>query len=556
MPSMSVLSLTPFTGFTDTNQTSYPTANLLINAGYSGPENPGQNGIAVTSISGKGNWIYGFSSSPSGTPIPTSGLSNSNALLLSSSSATAYLNYLISNPSVGYGDTGILTFKGWNKLTGTASTAGAPSFGDTTVGTNFSIQTATLYVEMGISSNSCPILNNFVQIGGGLIHKNSTSDPILISDILSFLGYSKIGVIVTNKSGLCIYSSSGVGVWQYSTDSGGTWVNFGVVTSFRSLLLDSSWSIRYTSAGVNEQASLLWNAWDQSACQPPGGLYCSNVFAGYHTFGSRSTGLGITVSVYGDPAPPPPPPSCVIPISTYTVRDLLTSSLRKLGVVQSGESIPDDDIMDAMECANDVLSSWVLERLMCFHIVNESFSLIPGQNVYTIGKCADLNITTRPVRIERAFLDILTSTPTLTLPIEIINFEQYAEITVKGTPNSIPTKLYYEPTYTSGSPWGTIHLWGVPSVVSRLQLWYWSQISEFTDIDQIIDLPPQYRKALRYATAVEIASEYGVTPSPLVVQIAESSIAKIKRVNQVISVIGVDDAVLGTRRTFNYLTGE
>ncbi len=407
---------------------------------------------------------------------------------------------------------------------------------------------------MGISSNSCPIFQNFLEIGGGLIHRNSQSDPLAISDILSFLGYSKIGVIVTNLSGLYIYSSSGAGNWQYSTN-GVDWVNFPAVSSFSSLLLSSSWYVRYSSVNLDEQASLLWGAWDQSADQPAGINCCTNIFGGYTAFGSRGTGLGITVSVSGASPAPSPPPSCIIPISTYTVRDLLTSSLRKIGVIQSGELIDDSELEDALETANDIIETWMLERLMCFHIINQAFTLVSGQRSYTIGPCADFD-TVRPIRIERAYIDVNTTNPVVTLDLTELNFEQYADLTVKTTTSPIPNKFYYETTFDPQFPWGRIFLWPTPAAANILQLWYWSQLPKFTSINQTINLPPLYKKALRYAIAVESASEYGVEPTPLLMDIAEKSKGLIKRVNQVLPVMVSDPALVSQRRTFNYLTGE
>lgn len=239
----------------------------------------------------------------------------------------------------------------------------------------------------------------------------------------------------------------------------------------------------------------------------------------------------------------------------YTVRDLLSSSLRKIGVIQPGEAISQEEMLDAMECANDVLNTWLLERLMCFHIVNQSFTLVSGQTSYTIGPGADFD-TVRPVRIERAYIDVNTTQPIVTLDLQMLNFEQYADLTVKGTTSPIPNKIYYEPSFTSDEPWGRIFLWPTPSYGNTLQLWYWDQISEFQSIDQVISLPPGYKKALRYSIACEIAPEYGISPPPMVIQIAQTSIAAIKRVNQTLPVAICDPALVSQRRTFNYLTGE
>lgn len=416
---------------------------------------------------------------------------------------------------------------------------------------------------------------------------NTTSPSIILSTVINNLGYTKDTDTNNLYRGLYLYWIVGLGTWQFSFDNGLSWLSnpSGFTISGNSNPTATVFGllkelvpfggnnyiplIRYTSTSVEETAGIYFGALDLDPSISPSVSYTSYGASGItqtpfsvintnQHIGTFYQIENLQIKVVLTPTVTPPTPStCTIPAKSYTVRDLLSSSLRKLGVIQAGEVVSDDEIEDVMECANDVLVEWQLSRLMCHHIVNETFPLIAGKVSYTIGHCADFN-TNRPVRIERAYIDVETSSPVVTLPLKELTFEQYGDIVVKSTQSPISRGFYYEPDFSTEAnvPWGKIFLWPVPSFSNYIQLWSWNQISEFTSLDQIIYLPPAYKKALRYAVAVEVASEYGIDPPQSIIEIAKTAKASVKRVNQEVPVSVVDGALMGRSMTFNYLTGE
>jgi hypothetical protein len=91
--------------------------------------------------------------------------------------------------------------------------------------------------------------------------------------------------------------------------------------------------------------------------------------------------------------------------------------------------------------------------------------------------------------------------------------------------------------------------------VNSVDIFSWSQIDQFTDVNADIVLPPGYEKALRYNLALEMAPEYGKNPSEIVVAGALTAKAAIKSFNLKPVLMQADNALLSHRTGWNYLTG-
>jgi hypothetical protein len=234
-----------------------------------------------------------------------------------------------------------------------------------------------------------------------------------------------------------------------------------------------------------------------------------------------------------------------------TASDLIKSSLRLIGVLASGESLPADMAADSLSTLNDMLDSWSTEKLIIPAKVREEFSLVGSTGAYTIGPSADFN-TTRPLDIESAAIEVQTSTP-YEVPLQILNSQQWAAIVNKDLTSEIPTRVYFEFTATTI----TARLWPVPTTAHKLVIYSWKALTSLATTATTITLPPGYAKALRYGLALELAPEYGKALDQAIVISATESKSNIKRANSKPVYLECDPAILGsTRGSFNILTGE
>jgi hypothetical protein len=230
-----------------------------------------------------------------------------------------------------------------------------------------------------------------------------------------------------------------------------------------------------------------------------------------------------------------------------TTRDLIKGSLRLIGSIASGETSTAAEEADALSSLNDLLENWSIEGLLVYQNISETFPLVGGQAAYTMGLTGNFN-TTRPIKIINASI-LYGQTE---VPLKILTHQQWAEIETKSNQSNVPQVLYQSGSY----PLDTINFWPVPTGSSSLVLYSLKPLAAFTSVNDVLNLPPGYARALRYNLAIELAPEYGRDPSAMVAMAAQESKADLKRQN-IQPVFMVSDAVgLIQNKLFNINTGE
>ncbi len=206
-----------------------------------------------------------------------------------------------------------------------------------------------------------------------------------------------------------------------------------------------------------------------------------------------------------------------------TALQLVTSALRKLGAVAAGEAPDADEQADALAALNQIVESWNLQGLALYRRENVAYSLVPSQQVYTIGSGANFN-GARPITMNGAFV----TRGGIDYPLEPLTQAQWNEILQKSQESQLPEAVYYEPTF----PDGTLRFWPVPLEALTVTLAINMQLGAVADINDDLAFPPGYERALVYALAVDLAPEYpAVTLSQRVIDTADEALADIKRAN-------------------------
>lgn len=235
-----------------------------------------------------------------------------------------------------------------------------------------------------------------------------------------------------------------------------------------------------------------------------------------------------------------------------TARDLITRSLRSLGVLASGEVPTASEAQDALDALNDMIEGWRNERLMAIALLPKRFTLVAGKKIYTIGDGGDFD-TPRPLKIEKMQLIYQQDSPLpLTLPLEIVDVDYYNNFVVPDTTSTIPQWVYIDDAF----PLRSIYFYTVPSIVSFVDIYTPTILESLDTLDTDVELPQGYSRALRYNLALEVADDYAMTPSANLVQKANSAKAWIKsQNNDYTPLLGVDPAVASQPSGFNWLTG-
>src|SRR6185437_12004235 len=176
-----------------------------------------------------------------------------------------------------------------------------------------------------------------------------------------------------------------------------------------------------------------------------------------------------------------------------TVLDLITSALRSLVVLGSGETPTSDEAQDALSIFNLMVDSWNAERLTIFTIPMQEFSITTNQQTYTLGPGGTLNLSVWPSRVERyGIVNLNNPAQPLELPLEMLTVDQWAAIPVKQISSTLPTKIYDDGAF----PLRNVSFWPIPATAVNLRVYYWSALSGAASLQTVLAQPPGYVEAL------------------------------------------------------------
>lgn len=232
-----------------------------------------------------------------------------------------------------------------------------------------------------------------------------------------------------------------------------------------------------------------------------------------------------------------------------TAQDIIKGALRNCMSYQSGDQLDAPDAADCLEYLNDLLGSLSTEHNAVFGSLENILYFTGGKYQYTIGidptgaTTADFKVQ-RPLRITNAFTRITTSVSGYDYPIDIIDQDQYVSFGLKSIPYPWPTALWYNNTY----PLGTISFYGAPTGGGELHLFTDTVLGNLT-LNQNINMPQGYARALKWLLAKEICSPFGFPLTPAIEKMARESWAVVKALNAVPATESTLDGELLSDRT-------
>ena len=232
--------------------------------------------------------------------------------------------------------------------------------------------------------------------------------------------------------------------------------------------------------------------------------------------------------------------------SPTTAIDLITRAMKLAKLIAAGETPTAEESVDALAVLNDILENWSTESLSVWGSANDTVSTVVGQATYTIGPGGNFN-TDRPKAITGAYVTYSGVDYTL----QVIGQLQYNDIGLKTQQQAIPERLLYVADF----PLGLITLWPVPSQIMPLVLTNERLITQLATLATAVNYPPGAVKALRYALAMELATEYGSPVDAVLGSLAADAKADYKRANKQAVIARFDSAFLGGGGSGDWRTG-
>jgi hypothetical protein len=198
-----------------------------------------------------------------------------------------------------------------------------------------------------------------------------------------------------------------------------------------------------------------------------------------------------------------------------TGTDICTSALIRAGVLGVGNPPSSDQISRALVLLNDMLALWSHKRWLNYAEIDHTIT-VTGAQSYTIGSGGDINVASRPDRIEWGYVRLLNGGGGGNLPVDIplqqiYSYEDYSTVALK-TLRTQPMAFFYDSAY----PLGNIYPIPIPSDATRYELHFGTRtlLPVIVTPATNIVLPPHYTYAMRWNLASECRAEWRLPKAP------------------------------------------
>jgi len=233
-------------------------------------------------------------------------------------------------------------------------------------------------------------------------------------------------------------------------------------------------------------------------------------------------------------------------MATKTVKQLIQASLTVLMVYSPDVILTAEESNTALDTLNELIESLANDSFTLYTVTKENFNLVGGQATYTFGTGGNFN-STRPITIEAVTTAITGSAGNIDFPVVIVNYDDYAAISLKTLQTNYPQYCYPDGNY----PLNNITFYPVPSSAIPVTIYSYKQISEFTNLTQDVDFPPGYYRMLKYLLAIDLAPSFQLQASQNIIDIANEARRKIMRTNAKPLTMQTDPALMGFGGAYN-----
>lgn len=238
---------------------------------------------------------------------------------------------------------------------------------------------------------------------------------------------------------------------------------------------------------------------------------------------------------------------------SIAAENLIKESLMEINAHAPGESLPSEIASFALSKLNEILDAWNADGLMPYTVEFNEYTLTPNLQPHTLGPtAATFTVTQRPVHIASGAIILSTSTPNVHCPLRIRDKDWWGSLSVPALASSIPSDLYYSPTFPNGS----IYLWPKPNTAYGLKIETWTLLAQIANLATVINLPPAYKAALTLTLALRLCPANLKQPSALTLAEQMKAMQKIVSLNCQSLRMGTRDyGIPGGEGRYNIRTG-
>lgn len=224
------------------------------------------------------------------------------------------------------------------------------------------------------------------------------------------------------------------------------------------------------------------------------------------------------------------------------VRDLITDALVDIGVLSPGE-VPDAaQAQQALRVVQRMIDAWGADRLTFAAQLRTTFTLVSGTATVTIGPdTADVTMA-RPLSINHVSYVIPSSSPAVEVPIGLLDQDSYAAVSIKSMQSGYPLQAFYQTPMTSAN--GTLFFWPLVDQNVTIALYTPEAVGVPASLGTDLIGPAGYLEAYLFQLELRLCTPFGVTPPPLLPQMASNAFINMKRPNVQPAQLAVDPALM------------
>lgn len=215
-------------------------------------------------------------------------------------------------------------------------------------------------------------------------------------------------------------------------------------------------------------------------------------------------------------------------VAGRSVGDLINLALEDSGAFSSQKPPSYQDTLDALWRINMTIGQWNRRRWLVYHLLDVGVQCSAAVS-YTVGPGGDFDIV-RPDRLEAAYIrQLVPSNPSpVDWPLRIIQSrEEYSQITLKNL-TAAPSEAVF---YDSGFPLGAVYPWPVPNSQYQLHLLVKSVLSQFDNLEDVVNLPPEYEQAIYAQIKVQARSAYQLPADQVMIGEAKATLSTLRKAN-------------------------
>lgn len=212
-----------------------------------------------------------------------------------------------------------------------------------------------------------------------------------------------------------------------------------------------------------------------------------------------------------------------------TALDVISAAITSVGQLGKGRSPSAEDSDQGLRVLNWMIETWSIKKRLIFQVQTLTVPLTANLQDYTMGQGVGATfLRDRPVFIESA--QVVIPGGVMQNPLSILSKSQWDAIADQGARTSVggvPDKIWVEYLF----PNLAFHLHPIQATATNLKLGIWAILQAFTNVFDVVQLPPGYQRAIVTNLAIELCPYYDMVPSQALFTMAADALTSLQAIN-------------------------